>query len=199
MALTQEGKQESINVSIKSSVICKHTAFVAVHQEKKQPIGAITMYDIIVGSLDSPSPSPGGCFWSFGGARNYSPSNESVVASVESNIMDMNAVIQSISSKRYSAAASTSDSLMILISLQHAAGYWLLKDLSEKVVKKSLTELQCPIGLSQEVWATVLALVFLEQKCGHQIDEWELIAAKAEMWLSSQALPLSLESLKDNA
>ena len=287
-APTQEREQESISISIESCVICEHTAFVAVDQEKKQPIeGAITTYDITAnvirdyegfgframamarrapvarhamlvsdaggflggpfslsggGSLGGPPPPPGGgalCL-ELGGpqlcrlggpplppgapmrmqgaavprslessrsmppkimtaARNYSLSNECVVASVESNIMDMNAVIQSISSKRSSEAASTSDSLMILISLQHAAGYWLLKDLSEKVVMKSLTELQCPTGLSQEVWATVLALVFLEQKCGHQKDEWELIAAKAEMWLSSQSLPSSLESLKENA
>ena len=297
-ALTQEREQESINISIESCVICEHTAFVAVDQEKKQPIeGAITTYDITAnvirdyegfgframgmarrapvarsamlvsdaldflggpsslsggGSLGGLPPPPGGGgplggppppprgggplggpqLCRLGGpplppgapmrmqgaavprslessrsmppkimaaARNYSLSNESAVASVESNIMEMNAMIQSISSKRSSEAASTSDSLMILISLQHAAGYWLLKDLSEKVVKKSLTELQCPTGLSQEVWATVLALVFLEQKCGHQKDEWELIAAKAEMWLSSQSLPSSLESLKDNA
>ena len=233
-ALTLEREQESINISIESSVICEHTAFVAVDQEKKQPIeGAITMYDLTA-SMTEESYQLGlrkgrGMARSRGGTgRGVPPRGVEVLACAPAprlasskckkkkagNILIFDSLskesalecspeiaTQPRSSRRTrsSAAASTSDSLMILISLQHAAGYWLLKDLSEKVVKKSLTELQCSTGLSQEVWATVLALVFLEQKCGHQKDEWELIAAKAEMWLSSQSLPSSLESLKDNA
>ena len=46
-SLTQEREQESTNLSIESSVICEHTAFVAIDEEQKKPIGgAITVHDV---------------------------------------------------------------------------------------------------------------------------------------------------------
>lgn len=57
-----------------------------------------------------------------------------------------------------------------------------------------------PHGASTEVWATILALVFLEICCVGQKDEWELIAVKAEAWLEGQALRgVSLASLREKA
>ena len=92
-----------------------------------------------------------------------------------------------------------SELMTTLISLQHANGFWLLKDISEKIVKKSEAELQQPPDMSGEIWATIVALVFLESKYSEQKDEWELVALKAEMWLSTQTLPSNIESLKKKA
>ena len=44
-------------------------------------------------------------------------------------------------------------------------------------------------GSIREVWATTLALVFLETVCVSQKNEWELVAFKAEGWLQGQPLP----------
>ena len=251
-ALTQEREQESVNISIESSVICEHTAFVAVDQEKQPLEGAITMYDITASMIEEEeelfmcsssysSTSPplqqpylasnfalsrsGGSFCSSdedddeelslnsssdGGALPPPP----IPMALDLMLRELSAPPPSSAKGRFmaappppaplSSAARNSppgsyDFASNLISLQHASGYWLLKDISEKIMMKSLPELQCPSGVTQQVWATILALVFLELKLGHQKDEWELIAAKAEMWLSSQSLPSSLESLKQKA
>jgi len=56
-------------------------------------------------------------------------------------------------------------------------------------------------GTIREVWATILALVFLETVCGSQKDEWELVAFKAEDWLQGQPLPsgVDMTTLKEAA
>ncbi len=67
------------------------------------------------------------------------------------------------------------------------------------LVKKPEVESQCPSNVSKEVWATILALAYLELNYSKQKDEWELVAMKAEMWLGSQTLPASLEELTKRA
>ena len=93
------------------------------------------------------------------------------------------------------------DGLTVLISLQHATGYWLLGNLCDKFLHKTEAQTTCPPNLSKEVWATVIALLCLESRYAQQKDEWELVAMKAEMWLSSQSLPqgLSIKSLREIA
>ena len=101
-------------------------------------------------------------------------------------------------SASYKTSEDQSDSLTVLVSLQQAAGFWMLKDVASKVIKMEEKALACPPKVSGEVWGTVLALTFLEACCAKQKDEWELIAMKADMWLESQALPegVTLDSLK---
>ena len=52
--------------------------------------------------------------------------------------------------------------------------------------------------VENRLWATVLALVWLEHNCGSFFNEWELLAAKADRWLSEQRLPrgFDIPSLK---
>ena len=95
---------------------------------------------------------------------------------------------------------SASDPLTLLISLQQAAGFWALRPLADKVIKKQGASMEPPQGVPEEVWATVLALVFLEVYCSGKRDEWELIAGKAEAWLTSQTQPgVSLSQLREKA
>ncbi|XP_077998804.1 von Willebrand factor A domain-containing protein 5B1-like [Glandiceps talaboti] len=42
---------------------------------------------------------------------------------------------------------------------------------------------------TNQLWATALALSWLEHKCCNFFEEWELIAAKADRWLVDQHLP----------
>ena len=295
-ALTQEREQESTNLSIESSVICEHTAFVAIDEEQKKPIeGAITLCDITAtmakqsygfsgmplfrraasshsmasanffgappggaplggapstsirgvprrsrgappGGAPPPPPSYGApppslgappplhfqasvCgFVSFNtmAAAPAPPTRSGYMSAdllLDSDIDMFSANLVSDSShlkKKGKAHQILSSSMKIskplpselmttLISLQHANGFWLLKDISEKIVKKSESELQQPPNVSGEIWATIVALVFLESRCSEQKDEWELVALKAEMWLSTQTLPSNIESLKKKA
>lgn len=53
----------------------------------------------------------------------------------------------------------------------------------------------------KRLWATALALVWLEHNCASFFNEWELLAAKADHWLSEQRLPkgTDLAGLKASA
>ena len=85
-----------------------------------------------------------------------------------------------------------------LISLQAAEGFWILNDSLASLTGVSLAELKslCPVGIGENEWATVIALVLLEKQFNSQRDEWELVAMKAEMWLQAQPLASTLDALK---
>uniref|UniRef100_A0A8C6TN52 von Willebrand factor A domain containing 5A n=1 Tax=Neogobius melanostomus TaxID=47308 RepID=A0A8C6TN52_9GOBI len=65
------------------------------------------------------------------------------------------------------------DPLLELVSLQKASGCWELEPALAKAAKK-------------EVWATILALVWLHGLKADAKDEWELLVMKAVTWLQSQ-------------
>ena len=86
-----------------------------------------------------------------------------------------------------------SNELTQLISLQQAEGFWNLDKVSS-FMKKTISS---PIsGVDPAVWATVIALVLLESRFSQQQDEWELVAMKAETWLSMQSLPAGFDISK---
>jgi len=70
--------------------------------------------------------------------------------------------------------------LVSLISLQRAAGFWLLKEVIDEVIKVDGASTP-PVGVAADIWGTVLALVYLEVKYAAQEDEWELIASMGEL------------------
>ncbi|KAM9318295.1 von Willebrand factor A domain-containing protein 5A-like [Pholidichthys leucotaenia] len=83
------------------------------------------------------------------------------------------------------------DSLLQLVSLQEASGCWLLNPSLAAVVGKSIKEMENskPERANDEVWATVLALIWLH---GFNMDsrvEWVLLADKAVSWLRAQNAP----------
>ena len=105
-----------------------------------------------------------------------------------------------------SKPSSTSDKYTAVISLQQAEGSWQLNSTLASALTKPLKKLEssCPVpneGNIRIVWATILALVFLETECAAQRDEWELVAFKAEMWLQGQSLPsgVDMKGLKEAA
>ncbi|XP_041660276.1 von Willebrand factor A domain-containing protein 5A-like isoform X2 [Cheilinus undulatus] len=80
------------------------------------------------------------------------------------------------------------DPLLQLVSLQKASGCWdLAPDLAAAVGKTSEeVEKQKPASVSQEVWATILSLIWLHGFKMDSKDEWELLAMKAVSWLQAQ-------------
>jgi len=101
---------------------------------------------------------------------------------------------------------TTSDKHTALISLQQADGNWQFNTALATVLLKPLEKLEssCPVPCKdniREIWATILALVFLETVCASQKDEWELVAFKAEGWLQGQPLPsgVDMTTLKEAA
>ena len=217
-SLTHEREQESTNLSIESSVISEYTAFVAVDEEQNQPIeGAITLCDVTATMAQQPKRLRGGgrsrAIMSVGSTPSEKYIHNKEEDSYE-NVMEDSP--QYLSRDAPSAPppapggaqsfvegsrVKVEDGLTVLISLQHATGYWLLGNLCDKFLHKTEAQTTCPPNLSKEVWATVIVLLCLESHYAQQKDDWELVAMKAEIWLSSQSLPqgLSIKSLREIA
>ena len=98
-------------------------------------------------------------------------------------------------------SAAGSSTLSQLVALQSAEGFWTLDQSLASLIGCTLVELKgaCPAGCTEVMWATLLALSFLEKQFTSHHDEWELVAMKAEFWLQSQPLPSTVDSLKQIA
>ncbi|XP_063349295.1 von Willebrand factor A domain-containing protein 5A-like isoform X2 [Pelmatolapia mariae] len=79
------------------------------------------------------------------------------------------------------------DPLLQLVSLQEASGCWLLDPALAAALGKTDEEVEKskPEKASSEVWATILALIWLHGFKMDAKDEWELLAVKAASWLQA--------------
>uniref|UniRef100_A0A7N8XLV5 von Willebrand factor A domain-containing protein 5A-like n=1 Tax=Mastacembelus armatus TaxID=205130 RepID=A0A7N8XLV5_9TELE len=87
------------------------------------------------------------------------------------------------------------DPLLELVSLQKASGCWLLDPALAAVLGKKSKKVE-KAKPSAEVWATILALMWLH---GFKVDakeEWELLAMKAVSWLRAQKAPCVTECIE---
>ena len=232
-----ECKKEIIRVSIESSVVSAHTAYIAVDEDQDKPIeGAIQTWDLSA----MMAASEGG--WGYGGMAVKSAKNKKKGAAPRYLVQKARGKaggipLASARLKRSGAApppprsdynceglfksmpmmklesamergpatarpkssgGSASDDLTQLISIQLAEGFWSLDKVSS-FMKKTIS---CPIpGVDPIIWATIIALVLLESRFSQQQDEWELVAMKAETWLSMQRLPagFDVQKLKEEA
>ncbi|XP_075968117.1 von Willebrand factor A domain-containing protein 5A-like isoform X1 [Anarhichas minor] len=80
------------------------------------------------------------------------------------------------------------DPLLQLVSLQKAAGCWVLDPALAAALGKTSEEVERPkpASVNQEVWATILALIWLHGFKMDAQEEWELLAMKALSWLRAQ-------------
>ncbi|XP_047450925.1 von Willebrand factor A domain-containing protein 5A-like [Mugil cephalus] len=78
--------------------------------------------------------------------------------------------------------------LLQLIFLQKASGSWLLDPALAAALGKTREEVEKskPAQVSEEVWATILALICLHGFKMDSKEEWELLAMKAVSWLRAQ-------------
>uniref|UniRef100_A0A672HYI9 von Willebrand factor A domain containing 5A n=1 Tax=Salarias fasciatus TaxID=181472 RepID=A0A672HYI9_SALFA len=72
------------------------------------------------------------------------------------------------------------DPFLQLVSLQKASGCWLLDSALAAALGKTCEE------MNNEVWATVLALIWLHGFKSDAKEEWELLSMKAVLWLRAQ-------------
>ncbi|XP_078023384.1 von Willebrand factor A domain-containing protein 5A-like isoform X1 [Epinephelus lanceolatus] len=90
------------------------------------------------------------------------------------------------------------DPLLQLISLQKASGSWELDSALAAALGKTSKEVEKPkpASVNQEVWATILALIWLHGSKMDAQDEWELLAMKAVSWLRAQNAPRVTECVE---
>ncbi|XP_061734666.1 von Willebrand factor A domain-containing protein 5A-like isoform X1 [Nerophis ophidion] len=90
-----------------------------------------------------------------------------------------------------SSSPSPTDPLLQLVSLQKALGSWELNPTLAAVLGKTSKELEKlkPASANENVWATILALVWLHGFKSDAEVEWKLLARKAASWLLSLNAP----------
>lgn len=88
--------------------------------------------------------------------------------------------------------------LLQLVSLQKASGSWLLEPALAAALGKTSEEVENPkpSAVNKEVWATILALIWLHGFKSDVQDEWELLAMKAVSWLRAQKAPCVTECVE---
>jgi hypothetical protein len=72
-----------------------------------------------------------------------------------------------------------------LIKLQQFNGSWA--DAKAVASACGIAFTAAPAGVDASVWATLLAVSYLENKLGEFKDEWELVVDKARRWLDGKA------------
>ncbi|CAB4011146.1 Hypothetical predicted protein [Paramuricea clavata] len=109
---------------------------------------------------------------------------------------------QNISTKE----STPTSPLTSIINLQLASGAWKMSAEMADVMAKSTAEMKnaCPVrceGDMETIWATVIVLMYLQIRQSNFRDEWELIAGKAQTWLTKQNLPegCSIQVLREKA
>ena len=214
-----------IDLSIEASVVSTHTAYVAVDEEQDKPIaGAIKTWDITAAMIQQEgSPICRRIMAVCDGmepkrrprlrerlrrkrSRERSRSRSRERACVQCQGSEVFEDARNVALPANLKPHTTSDKHTSLISLQQAEGNWQFDSSLAGVLAKPLGKLEssCPVpckGGIRAVWATILALVFLETVCASQRDEWELVAFKAEAWLQGQPLPsgVNMNTLREGA
>ncbi|XP_029964258.1 von Willebrand factor A domain-containing protein 5A-like isoform X2 [Salarias fasciatus] len=90
------------------------------------------------------------------------------------------------------------DPFLQLVSLQKASGCWLLDSALAAALGKTCEEVEKskPALMNNEVWATVLALIWLHGFKSDAKEEWELLSMKAVLWLRAQKASSLSESVE---
>ncbi|XP_047247849.1 von Willebrand factor A domain-containing protein 5A-like isoform X2 [Girardinichthys multiradiatus] len=90
------------------------------------------------------------------------------------------------------------DPLLQLVSLQRASGCWLLDADLAAVLKKTSEEVEKekPASVNSEVWASILALIWLHGFKMDAKEEWELLTLKAASWIKAQNAPFVSECVE---
>ena len=208
-------KEEIIKLSVESSVISSHTAFIAVDEGNSEPVtGAMKVWDIqarlgydVISRSSSVYSSNSSdeelnCDDDLGEFECDSE-NEGIPEMTNKCKTELRPAMRNSTSVSeacgvplaHSATVPVvSNTLNIVIIAQQADGSWKFDSTLTKLVDKPQTVIEdtCPVeckGIVAAVWATVLILTLLRKKYCSQQDEWELIAMKAESWVKKQALP----------
>ncbi|XP_057695046.1 von Willebrand factor A domain-containing protein 5A-like isoform X2 [Corythoichthys intestinalis] len=218
----EEVKKKVVEVSVQSGVSSSFTSFIAVNKTSREAIHGPLLQRRIPGvwsrscySLSQQAKASR--MQSHGMARACSMQSHAMApaAMLQGNTLGVKAKPESLSvmdkvkhlfrpeSKCSDDPVPTPailkhpDSLLQLVSLQKASGCWELNPALAAALNKTSKELEQPKPpkVNGNVWATVLALVWLHAfKLDAQI-EWKLLAQKAVSWLTAQNAPSMTECI----
>ncbi|XP_026196015.1 von Willebrand factor A domain-containing protein 5A-like isoform X2 [Anabas testudineus] len=199
-------RKKVVELSVQSGVSSAYTAFIAVNKSNKETIqgplvrrnvpaptytlhsGRMMMYC----AMSAPA-VPG---FQFSSLKAFAvPQYDTLMA-----VTDMAFSSDSFSEETEAVVPEQPprDPLLQLVSLQKASGCWLLDAALAAALGKTSEEVEKPkpASVNQEVWATILALIWLHGFKTDAKEEWELLAMKAVSWIHAQNAPLVTECVE---
>ncbi|XP_046891558.1 von Willebrand factor A domain-containing protein 5A-like isoform X2 [Hypomesus transpacificus] len=182
-----ELKDRVVNLSVQSGVSSVFTAFIAVHKGSGEAVkGPMIRRNV-------PTPMLYGGHRMMMCSMPMSGSQISVDCVEDFEMADYCDVAGNVEMAKNTITVPelTRDPLFQLVSLQKASGSWVLETALVLVMGKTLEEVDKtkPEQVDQEVWATVLALIWLHGFKSKDQDEWQLLAIKAVAWIQTQKVP----------
>ncbi|XP_062813696.1 von Willebrand factor A domain-containing protein 5A [Anolis carolinensis] len=214
--LEEEKKRLALETSLNSGVVCSQTAYVGVNTELGKPIqGPLIHRNIPIsmgyrgfhsgppGALACPQmmlmssmPAAGVCYK----AQAKRKIRSTQLHMLPSPKMALHRGVLSSDAgqpQQDGGAVEKESPLLNMVSLQNADGSWPLDSGLAHILGQSETKLKkTPSQVSPNVWATVLAILWLHSKALEQRDEWELLEAKALSWLKATSGPQLVECIK---
>ncbi|KAM4743414.1 von Willebrand factor A domain-containing protein 5A-like isoform 3-T3 [Anableps anableps] len=221
----EEVKKKVVELSVQSGVSSTFTAFIAVNKDSGESVqGPLVRRNIptpyfgmspmacsappcprrrrniptsyfgnMTGSAPPPPATNGLCSASneyFAKSMNGCRSSPAVFASIKCD----NALVRS----NLQPPQPHKDPLLQLVSLQKASGCWLLDAALAAVLGKTRKEVKKskPKLINNEVWASILALIWLHGFKMDAKEEWELLATKAASWIKAQNAPCVSECVE---
>uniref|UniRef100_A0A8C8IKZ8 von Willebrand factor A domain-containing protein 5A-like n=1 Tax=Oncorhynchus tshawytscha TaxID=74940 RepID=A0A8C8IKZ8_ONCTS len=175
----KKGVQEKVvELSVQSGVSSVFTAFIAVHKVDGEAVQGPMLRRQV--------PTPSVC----GYAKQQRRCKEMILCRYYVNIVTVLTICCPVPSDLDCPATASNpvkDPLLQLISLQKASGSWVLEAALAEVLGKTEEEVAKPkpAQVDQEVWATVLALVWLYGFKMEAQEEWQFLAMKAVSWIQS--------------
>ncbi|XP_039679647.1 von Willebrand factor A domain-containing protein 5A-like isoform X2 [Perca fluviatilis] len=179
----EEGvKKKVVELSVPSGVSSAFTAFIAVNKGD----GKVLQGPLVVRNV--PAPRMMAC--SMGRFNRSRPPGMPTKAMAHSS--------PSYSPESLLPKQPPRDPLLQLVSLQKASGCWVLDPALADALGKTSREVEKPkpASVNQEVWATILALIWLHGFKMDAQEEWELLAMKAVSWLRAQNAPCVIECVE---
>ncbi|XP_019222988.1 von Willebrand factor A domain-containing protein 5A isoform X2 [Oreochromis niloticus] len=188
-------KEKVVQLSVQSGVSSSFTAFIAVNKDNseviqgplvRRNISTARAYTILKGSRPRTT---------LRGAPSKCKSKEGFFRRKEKQKVMENAdprrMMPDKARRKSVPEQPPRDPLLQLVSLQEASGCWLLDPALAAALGKTNEEVEKskPEKASSEVWATILALIWLHGFKMDAKDEWELLAMKAASWLRAQNAP----------
>ncbi|XP_029699270.1 von Willebrand factor A domain-containing protein 5A-like isoform X2 [Takifugu rubripes] len=177
-------KEEVVEVSVQSGVSSSFTAFIGVNKDA----GEVIQGPLLLRNISAPSPMMYCCMPVMDSclmqntALDYEEDDYEGSSPGEDDISD----------------PPPQDLLLHLVFLQKASGCWALDSHLADALGKTIDELRKAKPeatgnnkMEDEVWATILALIWLRGEKMDAEDEWSLLAQKALSWLQATNAPYS--------
>uniref|UniRef100_A0A4W6CS66 VIT domain-containing protein n=1 Tax=Lates calcarifer TaxID=8187 RepID=A0A4W6CS66_LATCA len=180
-------KEKLVELSVQSGVSSSYTAFIAVNKGNNEPIeGPLVHRDV---------PTAYCCHFL------HSPNKSSHIHTATHRLFSVHTLFDFSSEASSSRDADTEpkqplrDPLLQLVSLQEASGRWVLDPALAAALGKTSEEVE-KTKPALEVWATILALIWLHGFKMDAKEEWELLAMKAVSWFRAQNAPCVAECVE---